>query len=62
RPGPATLQEATREFQRRYLRELLEANDWNIAETARQLDIVRSHIYTLISAFGLQREPAPERK
>ncbi|HUQ02544.1 MAG TPA: sigma-54-dependent Fis family transcriptional regulator, partial [Kofleriaceae bacterium] len=47
RPGPATLQEATREFQRRYLRELLEANDWNIAETARQLDIVRSHIYTL---------------
>ena len=51
----ATFHEATREFQRRYLRERLEGSNWNIAETARQLDLARSHVYTLIDTFRIER-------
>ena len=48
-------QEATRRFQRRVVEEALARNDWNIAETARQLDLARSHLYNLINGFGLTR-------
>ena len=55
--APATFHEATRAFQRRYVQQALDAADWNIAETARQLDLARSHLYNLIREFGLGREP-----
>jgi len=53
-----TFQEETRRFQARLLRETLENTGWNIAETARRLDLARSHVYTLIRAFGLERAVA----
>ena len=53
-PGPATWREATRAFERRYLLEILEANDWNITATARQLDLARAHVYNLIASLGLR--------
>jgi hypothetical protein len=28
---------------------------WNGLETARRLDLARSHVYNLIRAFGLER-------
>lgn len=49
-----TFQEETRRFQADLLRETLEANDWNISQTARQLDLARSHVYNLLKAFGLK--------
>jgi transcriptional regulator with GAF, ATPase, and Fis domain len=51
-----TFQEATRRFHERLLRETLEETEWNVVETARRLDLARSHIYNLIRAFGLQRQ------
>jgi Nif-specific regulatory protein len=51
-----TFQEATRRFQARLLRETLEETGWNIVETARCLDLARSHVYNLIRAFGLERK------
>jgi len=51
-----TFQEATRRFQARYLEDALEANGWNVVETARRLDLARSHVYNLIRAFGLERK------
>ena len=54
-PSPPTFHDATSQFQRRYLLECLEANHWNIAETARQLDLARSYVYSLISQHGLAR-------
>jgi len=51
-----TLQQATRAFQRRHVRETLEKNDWNVTETARQLDLARSHLYNLINDFELRRD------
>jgi len=51
-----TFQEATRRFQMRLLRETLEETSWNIVETARRLDLARSHVYNLIRAFGLEHK------
>jgi Nif-specific regulatory protein len=51
-----TFQEHTRRFQTQLLRETLSETEWNIAETARRLDLARSHVYTLIRAFGLERK------
>jgi Nif-specific regulatory protein len=53
--APLTFQEATRRFQTDLLREALDDTQWNIVETARRLDLARSHIYNLIKAFGLER-------
>jgi Nif-specific regulatory protein len=53
---PPSFQEATRRFQRELLQRTLEATSWNVTETARQLDLARSHVYNLIRAFGLERE------
>lgn len=54
--APASFHEATQQFQRRYLLECLEANQWNVAETARQLDLARSYVYSLISDHKLTRD------
>jgi Nif-specific regulatory protein len=59
--APATFHEATRQFQRRYLLERLEASDWNIAETARQLGLARSYVYSLITEHKLDRDSRSRR-
>ncbi len=51
-----TFQEATRRFQAELLRRCLEETGWNVSETARRLDVARSHVYKLISAFGIGRD------
>ncbi len=51
-----TFQEATRRFHVRLLGQALEESGWNVMEVARRLDLARSHVYTLIRAFGLTRE------
>ncbi len=51
-----TFQESTRRFQAELLRRCLEETGWNVSETARRLDVARSHVYKLISAFGIERE------
>jgi Nif-specific regulatory protein len=53
--GPLTLQEATRRFQTRFLREVLESAEWNVDDVASRLELPRSHVYSLIRAFGLER-------
>ncbi|HUI27248.1 MAG TPA: sigma-54-dependent Fis family transcriptional regulator [Candidatus Kryptonia bacterium] len=51
-----SFQEATRRFHERLLRDTLEDTGWNVVETARRLDLARSHVYNLIRAFGLERQ------
>jgi Nif-specific regulatory protein len=50
-----TLAEATRAFQRRHILQALEHHDWNVSETARALDVTRSHLYNLINDLDLKR-------
>jgi DNA-binding NtrC family response regulator len=56
-----TLQQATRDFQRRFVREALAKNGWNVAETARELDLARSHLYNLIHDFELRRDDGKDK-
>jgi Nif-specific regulatory protein len=51
-----SLQEATRRFRRRYVKEALARTDWNVSETARQLDLARTHLYNLIHELELRRD------
>ncbi|MBX3024987.1 sigma-54-dependent Fis family transcriptional regulator [bacterium] len=50
-----TFQQATQRFQAGLLADMLAETGWNIAETARRLDLARSHVYSLIRAFGIAR-------
>jgi Nif-specific regulatory protein len=52
-----TFQEETRRFQRDLLARVLKTADWNVAAAAQRLDLTRGHVYTLIKAFGLTRDP-----
>jgi Nif-specific regulatory protein len=51
-----SLQEATRRFQARLVRDTLERTGWNVVEAAKRLDVARSYLYKLIRAFGLERK------
>ncbi|HUP19271.1 MAG TPA: sigma-54 dependent transcriptional regulator [Gemmatimonadota bacterium] len=39
-----------------FLERRLQENDWNVSETARRLDMQRSHLYKKIEKYGLSRE------
>jgi two-component system, NtrC family, nitrogen regulation response regulator NtrX len=39
-----------------FLERKLRENEWNVSETARQLDMQRSHLYKKIEKYGLSRE------
>jgi Nif-specific regulatory protein len=50
-----TFQQATRQFQEQLLRDTLRETEWNVSQTAEKLDVARSHVYSLIRSFGLQK-------
>ena len=53
--APLSFHESTRRHQKRVVIEALERHDWNVAETARELDLARSYVYNLIHEFELER-------
>ncbi len=53
--GRPTFQEATRRFQRELIQAALERNQWNVTDTARELDMARSHLYGLIRGLEIVR-------
>jgi two-component system nitrogen regulation response regulator NtrX len=42
--------------ERAYILQRLREHDWNVAETARQIDMPRSNLYKKIEKYGLVRE------
>jgi len=54
-----TYEEAVHRFKAQLLRDTLEQTGWNVAETAKRLDLARSHLYNLIGAYGIVRERRP---
>jgi Nif-specific regulatory protein len=48
--------EATLAFQHELVAKTLEDTGWNVAETARRLDLARSHVYNLIRTFALEKK------
>jgi two-component system nitrogen regulation response regulator NtrX len=44
------------EAERAYIVGKLRTNDWNVAETARRIEMPRSNLYKKIEKYGLVRE------
>jgi two-component system nitrogen regulation response regulator NtrX len=42
--------------ERAYIAQRLRENDWNVAETARRIDMPRSNLYKKIEKYGLTRD------
>lgn len=56
--GCRTFEEFKLAAERAFLMQKLRENDWNVAETARLLDMPRSNLYKKIERHGLTREHA----
>jgi two-component system nitrogen regulation response regulator NtrX len=50
------LREARNQFESRFIRNCLEANDWNITETAKQLGIERTNLHRKMRHYDIKRE------
>jgi Nif-specific regulatory protein len=53
-----TFHEATRRFQEQLLRDTLAREQWNVAATARALDLTRAHLYNLLASYRIARPGA----
>ena len=51
-----TKKEVMEDFEKNYLRELLNRNKWNISKSARDLDMHRSSLQRLLRKYGLQKK------
>jgi len=51
-----TWKEYRRESEKAYLLAQLKANDWNVAETCRTIQIPRSHLYRLMESYKIERD------
>jgi two-component system nitrogen regulation response regulator NtrX len=49
----ATLREAREEFEREFIIQKLEENDWNISRTAELIDLERSNLHRKIKSYGI---------
>ncbi|MDJ0789009.1 MAG: sigma-54-dependent Fis family transcriptional regulator [Myxococcota bacterium] len=54
-PERRSYQDATRQFQRAFLLEALESEDWNVRATAARLGLARQTVYSLIETFKIRR-------
>ena len=51
-----TFTEFKERAERAYILQKLRENDWNVSETARQIDMPRSNLYKKIDRYRLTRE------
>lgn len=49
-----SLKEARDEFEKKYILKALQLNNWNIAQTARILDMERTYLYRKIKSYNLE--------
>jgi two-component system nitrogen regulation response regulator NtrX len=49
-----TFREAREEFEKEFLIQKLEENDWNISRTAEAIEIERSNLHRKIKTFGIE--------
>lgn len=55
-PLPDSYREAKELFEKRYLLEKLQKNNWNISRTAEEIGLERSNLHRKIKAYGLEPE------
>jgi DNA-binding NtrC family response regulator len=56
-----TLQEFKDRSEAAFIRHHLEKNGWNVSKTAEALEMERSHLYTKIKKYALERQERPDR-
>jgi two-component system nitrogen regulation response regulator NtrX len=49
----STLREARESFEREYIIQKLEENDWNISRTAEIIELERSNLHRKIKSYGI---------
>jgi two-component system nitrogen regulation response regulator NtrX len=49
-----TFREAREEFEKEFLIQKLEENDWNVSRTAEAIEIERSNLHRKIKSFGIE--------
>lgn len=54
--SPITFQEFKDRSEALFIQKQLERNQWNVSRTAEQLDIQRSHLYTKMKKYGLEKD------
>lgn len=54
--GSKTFQEFKDRAEAAYIKHTLELHNWNISKTAEAMDIQRSHLYSKMKKYGLERE------
>jgi two-component system nitrogen regulation response regulator NtrX len=54
--GSKTFHEFQDRAEAAYIKHMLELNNWNISKTAEEMDIQRSHLYSKMRKYGLERE------
>ena len=52
-PTVGTLREAREEFERDFIMQKLEENDWNISRTAEVIELERSNLHRKIKSYGI---------
>ena len=53
---PGSLRDARHQFESNFIRQSLDNNNWNIAETARQLGIERTNLYRKMRQYDISRD------
>ena len=56
RGATPTFREARLDFEKHFLAEALERNQWNVTQTARELKLERSHLHKKIKFFDIRQE------
>ena len=54
--GAKTFSDFKEAAERAFIVQKLRENDWNVAETARRIEMPRSNLYKKIEKYGLVRE------
>jgi len=49
----STLREAREEFEKEFILQKLEENNWNISKTAETIELERSNLYRKLKSFGI---------
>jgi two-component system nitrogen regulation response regulator NtrX len=58
--GQSTLREAREEFEREFIAQKLEENDWNISRTAELIELERSNLHRKIKSYGIEVRKQPQ--
>jgi len=53
--GPLTLTSFREIYEKRFIRQRIEANHWNISRVARELDLSRTTLYDLLNKYGIPK-------